>query len=268
MDKKFENLKNYLKTLETQGVCLAFSGGIDSALLLHICAKTLSTERFCAVTFKSEFQTEDEIEFCKNFTENYAVNHDIIRVSNLSDPIIQNNPKDRCYHCKKGFFTRLKEFAAKCNFKNVIDGTNFDDLSCYRPGLKALEELNIISPLAEFKITKPEIRQYAKFLGLKIFNKPSTPCLATRFPYKTRLNIEDLTRVEAAEKILHNSNFTNCRVRFHKDVQNSDIARVEIPSEDFCRFIKSPKITGKLKDLGFKYVTLDLEGLRQGGMDD
>ncbi len=271
MKNKFEKLQNYLKTLEKQGICLAFSGGIDSALLLHLCAslknkrnaKTQETQEIIAVTFKSEFQTEEEINFTKEFCKQTGVAQKLIEFSILENGIVKNNPKDRCYYCKKLFFSKIKEFAASFGFQNIIDGTNFDDLSAYRPGLKAISELGVISPFAKFEITKAEIREYARLLGLEIFNKPSTPCIATRFPYDTPLNLDSIQKVKNGEKILKDLGFENCRLRLH-----SDIARIEIPAEKFEKFLsQNPKIIDKLKPLGFKYITLDLLGLKSGSMD-
>lgn len=278
MKNKFEKLQKFLKTLKKQGICLAFSGGIDSALLLYLCAKADSkvpesktktqgqntcTSRIIAITFKSEFQTEEEINFTKKFCKDIGINQKIIEFSILDNNIIQNNPKDRCYHCKKLFFGKIKEFAASNGFQNIIDGTNFDDLSAYRPGLKAISELEIISPFAEFKITKSEIREQAKLLGLEIFDKPSTPCIATRFPYNTHLNPNDIEKVKSGERFLKSFGFENCRLRLH-----TNIARIEISQEKFGDFLnRKTEILEKLKPLGFKYVTLDISGLKSGSMD-
>ena len=243
MHSKFERLKKYL----SQNTCLAFSGGTDSTLLLYLCRDLNIT----AVTFRSVFQTKDEIDLTKKLCEKYNVRHKIIDFYPLEDEILKNNPKDRCYHCKKLMFTKLKEFS-----KEIIDGTNFDDINTNRPGLKALKELNILSPFAECKITKQEIRDYAKFLKIPVWNKPSSPCLATRFPYNTELNENDLKTVENGEKILKSNGFTDCRLRLHKK-----LARIEIPTEQFSAFLSS-NITSELKKLNIEYVTLDTEGIR------
>ena len=160
-------------------------------------------------------------------------------------------------------FEKFIAAANQNNCKYLIDGTNFDDLKEYRPGKKALLELGIISPFAKFQITKKEIREYAKELGLPFYNKPSTPCLATRFPYGTTLTAENLKVVEEAETILKNTGFNECRVRIH-----GDIARIEIPTEQFQIFLDNKSaITKSLKSLGIRYITLDIEGLRRGSMD-
>lgn len=258
-NNKFQELNKYLYTLGKQGICLAFSGGIDSALLLVLCKDLNIT----VVTFSSPLQTEDEINFTAEFCKKYNVNQKIITLNPLEDDKIVLNPKDRCYYCKSLFFQKIKEFAQEKHLANIIDGTNFDDLNTYRPGLKALQELGILSPFALFKITKEEIRSYAKSLGLEIFNKPSTPCLATRFPYNTRLDIVAIERVKNGEKYLKSLGFTENRVRNH-----ANTARIEIPQGNFTKFIHNAKeIATEFKRLGFSYVTLDMEGLRSGSMD-
>lgn len=256
MLNKFEALKQYLTTLNEQGICLAFSGGIDSSLLLYLC-KDLNIE---AITFKSIFQTEEEISFTRKFCENYSIKHSIIDFYPLENSVLINNPKDRCYHCKKMMFEKLSETAGN---RNIIDGTNYDDLHTYRPGLQALKELEIISPFAKYEITKQEIRDYAKSAGIEIYNKPSTPCLATRFPYGTKLTKEKFDIVYKGEKFLVQHGFVNCRLRLH-----GDLCRIEIPQKNFSDLLnKRELILTYLKKLGIKYITLDIEGLRSGSMD-
>lgn len=259
MKNKFENLKIYLSKLGKHGICLAFSGGIDSTLLLYLC-KDFNP---AAVTLSSVFQTEEELELSENLCKKYGVSHNVIEFFPLEDKILVNNPKDRCYHCKKFFFGKLKDFAKENNLKFIIDGTNADDIHTYRPGLRALEEMKIISPFVKFQITKQEIRDYAKEFGIEIFNKPSTPCLATRFPYGTELNERSLNIVRCGERFLKEIGFENNRFRLH-----NDIARIEIPKEQFEDFLaKKEEITKYIKHFGVKYVTLDMEGIRSGSMD-
>lgn len=256
MQDKFDKLKNYLTQKSKQGICLAYSGGVDSCVLLYIC-KDLN---LVAVTFKSVFQTNEEVENAINICNYYGVRHKVIEYNPLADETIKNNPKDRCYHCKKLIFSKLKELATS---KLIIDGTNADDLKTYRPGVKALKELEIFSPLAEFNIAKDDIRNFAKLNEIKNFDKPSNPCLATRLPYNTLLCEKDLNLVRDGEKIIRECGFNSCRLRLHNDV-----ARIEIPVDKFPEFIEvSDKIVEKLKNLGVKYAALDLIGLRSGSMD-
>lgn len=259
MLNKFEALKTYLKNLNEQGICLAFSGGIDSTLLLYLC-KDLNV---IAVSFKSVFQTDEEIELSSQLCREYGVKHIVEEFFPLDNEILRNNPKDRCYHCKKLIFSKLCDFSRSNNLKNVIDGTNADDLGTYRPGLKAVEELGVISPFAKFGITKSEIRDYAKQCGIAIYNKPSAPCLATRFPYETELTKEKLKIVEQGERFLKDLGFNSCRLRLH-----GNIARMELPVEKFSDFLRlREKVVKCLKTSGITYITLDLEGIRSGSMD-
>ena len=256
MQNKFEILENYLNKLDEQGISLAFSGGIDSLLLLYLC----KNKNVKAYTFKSVFQTDEEIDFTKDICKEFSVEQEIIQYYPLEDELIKNNPKDRCYYCKKLMFSLLAKRAGKTV---IIDGTNADDLNCYRPGLKALKELGIISPFAECGITKEEIREYTKRCGIKYFSKPSTPCFATRFPYNTLITENDIEKVKSAEKILQQNGFASCRVRLH-----NDIARIEINPNKFNEIIKKKDLLIKqLKKIGITYITLDLEGFRSGSMD-
>ena len=259
MHSKFKNLQNYLNNLEKQGICLAFSGGIDSILLLYLC-KDLN---ILAVTINSNLQTEEEINFTKQICSLLSVRQVILDIDIFQNPLILSNPKDRCYHCKKMMFEKIIDTAGKNRCNIIIDGTNFDDLKVYRPGRKALDESGVISPFAKFEITKNEIREYAKNLGITHYNKPSAPCLATRFPYGTNLTNEKLQMVELGEKILKQSGFSCCRLRIH-----NEIARIEINPEFFQEFLsKRTVIITALKNIGLKYITLDIEGFRSGSMD-
>ena len=259
MQNKFEKLKNYLTELNEQGLCLAFSGGIDSTLLLYLCRDM----NVLVITFKTDFQTDEEINEAKTLCKKYNVKQLIIQTDILQNPQINNNPKDRCYHCKKMLFETALEKMQQKGIKFLIDGTNFDDLDTYRPGRKALEELNVISPFAKFEITKHEIRNYAKECGIEVFDKPSTPCLATRLPYNTKITKENLKIIEKGELILKNNGFTNCRLRLYNDT-----ARIEIPQQQFNELIeKKDDLISSFKKLGLKYLTLDIEGLRSGSMD-
>lgn len=260
MQNKILQLSEFLKSKEKQGICLAFSGGIDSTLLLYLCK---GLENVQAVTFRSVFQTEEEIELCKQLASKYRVKHVIIDFNPLENSDLAQNPKNRCYLCKKIFFSKLTDFAKSQNLGYIMDGTNFDDLHVFRPGLNALKELNISSPLAEFKITKQEIRMYAAELGIEIAQKPSTPCLATRFPYGTRLDAEKINIVKQGENILKSFGFEANRLRLH-----DNIARIEIEKSRFNDFLaRKDEIVQALKSTGITYITLDLEGLRSGSMD-
>lgn len=259
MNNKFEKLSEFLTQKEKQGICLAFSGGIDSMLLLYLCRNMNVT----AVTFKSVFQTEEEIIEAEAFAKQCSLKHTIINFNPFENSELRFNPKNRCYLCKKIMFSSLKNFAEENGLNFIADGTNFNDINVYRPGLKVLEELEISSPFAEFEITKSEIREMAKELGLKDCLKPSKPCIATRFPYGTNLEETKIEIVKQGEKILAKNGFEANRLRLH-----GDVARLEITPQKFNEFLeKREDIIKSLKAIGFKYITLDAEGLRSGSMD-
>ncbi len=266
MNKKFNKLITYLKEAGKQGICLSFSGGVDSSLLLYLCIKADSTlkRKITAITFKSVFQTQEEINYTVEFCKKYGIKHKIIEFFPLKDKTLIYNPKDRCYFCKKLMFSKLINFCEENNIKHIFDGTNNDDVNLYRPGLKALKELNIISPFVKFEINKKEIRQYAKISGLKNYNKPSTPCLATRFPYNEELCEEKILMIKKGEDILKEYDLKEIRLRLH-----NNILRIEINKNKFNKLLKvKDEIIKKLKNPKIKYITLDLEGIRSGSMDE
>lgn len=265
MENKYLNLKNEFLNHIDDGICIAFSGGVDSSLLLKI-ASDVSKEKnidIYAVTFSTKLHPMSDITISKKLAKSMNVIHEIITIDEFQNKDILNNPIDRCYQCKKYLFTRLLQFAKSKGLKYIVDGTNADDLKEYRPGLMALSELGIISPLAKFNITKKEVREIATTLNLSVASRPSSPCLATRLPYNTKITLELLQNIEKAEDYLNSIGFKIVRVRVHKD-----IARIEIPTEDFNRFLQNKdNIITYFKKLGFIYVTLDLEGFRSGSMD-
>lgn len=201
---------------------------------------------------------EEAIEFLK---EN-KINYKEIEYKPLEIKEFKENRKDRCYYCKKKLMSGIKEEANKNGFKNVLDGKNEDDLKVYRPGNKATEEIGIISPLAEIGFSKENIREESKKLGLKIWNKPSNSCLATRFPYNTILTEDDLKRVEQGEEVLKKLGIPKVRIRVHQE-----IARIEVEREYSNVIIQNQNIVEQIKALGFRYVTLDLNGLTSGSFD-
>ncbi len=252
-------MEKKLHALSLGGLCITFSGGVDSTLLLFLA----KAHRVHAITFASIFQSEAEIRFCESFCQEHGLAHTVMPFDPLSYGSISTNPKDRCYHCKRLIFEKTLAFAHNKQLQYVLDGTNFDDLSTYRPGLKALEELGIISPFAACGITKEHIRQKAKDLGLSVHNKPSTPCFATRFPYGQQLRTQDIELIIRVEDILYAHGFAEHRARLH-----ADILRIEIPKESFHVFYaQQAHITEQIKNLGIRYICLDLEGLRRGSMD-
>ena len=267
MKDKLNELRRMLESLsEEGGVCAAFSGGVDSALLLTVLSELHARKPFPlrAVVFATEFHTAEETASAMKQAAELGVPAELVERDVLSDPVLRENPKDRCYHCKRGLFSEMKRIAEGHGIRNLVDGTNADDTRVYRPGRKALEELGVLSPLAICGFTKDEIRAAARELLIPVADKPSAPCLATRFPYGTVMTDELLRRVERGEAILREFGLNVVRLRVH-----GDIARIETDSGGFdLASARRFEIAFALRKEGFPYITLDLEGFRSGSMDE
>lgn len=263
--KETEILRKKIGPMVGKGLCVAFSGGVDSSLLLKIACDLgkIQDKQVFAVTFDTELHPSADLPLAKAMAQEFGATHQIISVNEFESVDILNNPIDRCYRCKKHLFQTLLQFSQENKLLYTIDGTNFDDLSAYRPGIQALKELGVSSPLAEEKITKETVRQIAVHLGISVANRPSSPCLATRLPYNTAISMELLKKIDQGEELLQKKGFLVNRIRVH-----GDIARVEILPEQFTSFLElGDEVISPLKSLGFRYITLDLEGLRSGSMD-
>lgn len=261
-----ESLRNYIRSLVKDGVVVAFSGGVDSTLVLKI-AKEESDRvngRVMACTFTTFLSPSGDIKIAKKLVDEFNVSLTEAYIDQTeNEKVLINDPK-RCYYCKKTIFSKALEIAENNNMKYVIDGTNLSDLGVYRPGLEALRELNIISPLAVLKFEKKDVRSLAEKLNISVSKRPSKPCLATRFPYKKVLPVDKFNMVEKGEEILSDYGFKVNRIRLYDDV-----TRIEIPKEDFINFINMREdIIKDLKAIGFKYINLDMEGFRSGSMDE
>jgi pyridinium-3,5-biscarboxylic acid mononucleotide sulfurtransferase len=259
-EKKSERLNSILK--EFSSVVIGFSGGVDSSFLLHR-AHILELPGLIAVTLRTPYIPANEIADSIEFTAKRGIRHNIL---NLGFPeSIRHNPGDRCYTCKKILFSELTAFAAQNNIARVVDGSNADDTDEYRPGLKALRELGIRSPLMEAGLTKQEIRELSKKEGLSLWDKPAMACLLTRIPYDTDVSEETLRMIESAENMLFELGFPGTRVRVQ-----GDSARIECLPGYMERIIQKPlrnQIISSLKKTGFRYISLDLEGYRTGSSD-
>lgn len=245
-------------------LAIAFSGGVDSTLLLSLAAEELPGS-VIAVTSRVPMTSAKEFEEAKLFCEEQGVKQLICTPDVLSlDQVKMNNPK-RCYYCKTMLFSSMMEAAAENGYSIIADGTNVDDLADYRPGMKAIKELGVVSPFLEAGFTKKDIRDLSLQRSLSTWNKQSNACLATRIPYGQELTYDLLSRIDQAEELLHTLGFTNVRLRVHNDV-----ARIEIGLDQFIKILDDSVrelIIKQVKDLGFSYITLDLEGFRTGSMN-
>ncbi|WP_297638058.1 ATP-dependent sacrificial sulfur transferase LarE [uncultured Clostridium sp.] len=258
---KLEELKNYIKSLEK--VAIAFSGGVDSTFVLKVASEVLG-KNAVAITIESPYIPKWEIREAKQLAKEFGCTHKIIKFDEILEEVKFNAP-NRCYLCKKKLFKAILEEARNLNIKYVIDGTNIDDTKDYRPGLKALEELSIKSPLKELSITKQEIRDFSKELKLPTFNKPSYSCLLTRLESGIEVTEDKLRRTEEAELILHSYGFKAVRVRNH-----GDLARIEVNKEDLERILNRDllkEISDKIKNVGYKFVSLDMDGYNMGSFN-
>ena len=259
-DIKSEKLNTILK--EFNSAVVAYSGGVDSSLLLYRAHKLKKT-KIIAVTIKTPYIPVREIEEAKEFTQKHGIKHKILNISFPEK--IRQNPVERCYICKKTLFDEIVDFAAKNKYDTVLDGSNADDSGEFRPGMKALKEMGIRSPLLESGLTKKEIRELLHRDGLDIWDKPAMACLLTRIPYNTEIKTEMLKMIEEAENILFEKGYPGTRVRIHEDV-----ARIECLPGYIEKIIHDPHrehIVTKLKRIGFRYVSLDMEGYRTGSLN-
>jgi len=259
--KKFDDLKLYIKQFDK--VAIAFSGGVDSSFLAKVTYDLLK-ENTIAFTIDSPLIPDYEIQNAKLIAKEIGINHIVIKENDI-DKEIAKNPINRCYYCKKIEFNQILKNAKNLGFYILFEGSNYDDLKDYRPGLNAIRELKIISPLSEAKLTKVEIRELSKFLGLSTWNKPSMACLASRISYNEEIDKEKLKMIEKAELFLKNKGFIQLRVRKH-----NEIARIEIAKEEIVKIFDLSlisEIVSYFRDLGFKYITLDLEGYNSGSMN-
>lgn len=261
---KREKLRNRIRELGKEGIVLCFSGGVDSALLLKIASEEVDSKKLLALTFQTSLTPLSDLPIVKDMADSFGVKSEVLYLDQFEDKEILNNPTNRCYLCKKFLYENAINIKNKLGFEYVIDGSNFDDLKVYRPGKIALNELGVIRPLEEVEMTKSEVRAFAKDLDIQVANRPSTPCMATRFPYGERLNKEIFSNLERGEKFLKSLGLENVRIRYY-----GDNIRIEVDVEDFPLVLeKRLLIINELKALGFHYINLDLEGFRSGSMDE
>jgi uncharacterized protein len=242
---------------------VAFSGGVDSSLALAVAARALPKHRVLAVTSNNETYLPSELDLARTFAGSLGVEHLVVNTRELDDPNYASNPTNRCYFCKSTLYSDLAELAGEKGYACVVDGANKDDEGDYRPGRKAARELGVVSVLSEAGMTKAEVRELAKYLGLPTWDKPALACLSSRFPYGQEITPEKLAQVARAEEFLRREEFKQVRVRHH-----GEIARLEVGPDELERaFAMREKISTELLDAGFLYVTLDLAGYRSGSLN-
>jgi len=262
---KYENLKRKIKKLGK--VAIAFSGGVDSTFLLKVCKDVLGVKKVIAITVASPIRFKEDLENTRKLAKEIGVNLIEVKANELSDERFTRNDELRCYYCKLIDFSIIKETANAKGFDIVVDGTNYDDVrSDYRPGIRALKELEILSPLRNSELTKEEIRKLSKELGLKTWNRPPIGCcLATRFRYGLEITNERLEKLRKIEEYFKGFNLTLDRARYHDE----STIRIEVLPEEIEVIMKNREdIVKFIKNLGFKYVSLDLEGYRTGSMNE
>lgn len=262
--EKLRKLQEYL--LKLDNALIAFSGGVDSTFLAKVSYDVLGN-RVLAVTATSPMHPKSELKEAVELAKKIGIPHLVVEFNDILEiEEFRKNPLNRCYICKSNLFSRFKAIAEEKGFKYILEGTNADDVSDFRPGRRALKELGILSPLLECGIKKEEIRILSKELGLPTWGKPSYACLASRIPYGEEITYDKLSMVEKAEEDLKDLGFSGFRVRYH-----GDVARIELPKEQMETIFEEgirEEVVKRIKNAGFKYVTMDLEGYRTGSLNE
>ncbi len=261
MNDLFQNLKRQLSSHETMAI--AFSGGTDSCLLAAVAQQACG--RVLAVTVDSEFQSARDKQGALDMARALGLDHGVVKVRVLENEQIRKNPSDRCYYCKKLIFKQVKNAAEQAGFQSLAHGANLDDAKDFRPGFKAAQEAGFLAPLMDAGLSKADVRNLSKTLGLATWNLPSQSCLAARIPYGDPITRETLSRIEQGESILYEKGFPSVRVRCH-----GRLARIELPVQDMERFMAKgggQKMAGEFRKIGFLYTALDLEGYITGSLN-
>lgn len=263
MDAKFERLTDLLR--ESDRLLVAFSAGVDSTFLLKAAHLAIG-DHAIALTASSASVPPGELEAAKNFASALGCRHIVLESHELDNPSYSENPVNRCFFCKDELYKICRTEADNLGVKTIVDGTNLDDLMDHRPGLQAADQWGVRHPLVEAEMTKNDIRRYSRELNLPTWDKPSSPCLSSRFPYGVAIDLEKLKRVGACEVLLKQLGFREFRVRYH-----GDLARIEIGAGEMERIFEKEirdAIVRRFKEVGFSYVSLDLQGFRSGSLNE
>jgi uncharacterized protein len=261
LQNKLTSLQNWFES--RKGSIVAFSGGIDSALVLFLARKFQGKENAIGVISNSESLKQKDFKEAQDFCAQFDILLEVIKTNELEDERYNKNPIDRCFYCKSHLFQDLNEMCKKYPGFQVLSGTNADDFGDYRPGINAANEQEVLSPLADCQVTKAELREIAKFFGLPNWNKPASPCLSSRIPYNQSVTAEKLKQVELAEDLLNSYGFEEVRVRHY-----GKVGRIEVRKEDIAKLLSiQEEVIPKIKALGFEACEIDEEGLVSGKMN-
>ena len=264
LEIKYDRLQGILRDLKS--VAVAFSAGVDSTLVLKVAIDTLSPDNVVAVTGKSDSLAHAEFDETRRLAADLGVEHVVVETDEFNNPNYLSNPVNRCYFCKTTLYEHLARFIQTRGLGAIVNGINADDLGDYRPGIQAAREHGVRSPAAEAGLTKADVRELSKRLGLPTFDKPASPCLSSRVPYGESITPKKLRMIEEAEAFLHELGIRECRVRHH-----GELARIEVAGEFIERLAQGAqreRIDRHFRTLGYKYVCLDLTGFRSGSLNE